>query len=412
MKQLALAAAALALLGGSAAAPAQPPAAAPFIHPGAVNGRAELERVRRDIERCPAEWRPTGRYAPLLALATPYDGTAAPGNTRADQEAAKADARKAYANALAWYYTGEAHHAATAVRIFDVWATGFAGYPVTPGVSGQSQLNAGWVGALLGSAAEVLRGFPGWSAAQQATVRAMFETRFYPALHQESTWNGNVDLTQIDALMNIAVFNENAAWLAEAKARLKRRNPRYFFLPGDVGAGHDGSDPSWFQPTRWTAGLTQETCRTNAQPPNDNGHHAQFAIASALRAAEVAWNQGDASVYDDNQTRYIAAMELLATQVRTGDMQGVCQDPVTTRNLFDTWAIGYNHYHHRRGLALPATQRLLEAPPPRALQSDWNIFHESLTHGRPGSPGSPCTPGTPAPSGPSRPAPPKPTHLP
>ena len=177
------------------------------------------------------------------------------------------------------------------------------------------------------------------------------------------------------------MFNENPAWLAEAKARLARRNPRYFFLPTDAGIDYSGTNPSWFQPTRWTAGLTQETCRLNPKPPNDNGHHVQFALASALRAAEVAWNQGDASIYDDNQTRYVAAMELLAAQLQAGDMLGVCRDPVATLSRFDTWWIGYNHYHRRRGVEMPHTTRLLGAPSARAWASDWNIFFESLTHG-------------------------------
>lgn len=380
MKRLAIQALAL-WLGCCTAGLTLPGAAATFTHPGAVNGRVELEQVRREIEKSPGQWSRSGRYGPLVELATPYERTSAPGNTHADQGLAKADARKAYANALAWYYTRDARYAATAVQIFDVWAATFEGYKVTPGVSNQAQLNAGWIGALLGSAAEVLRSFPGWTAPQQAAVRALFERGFYPALHQESEWNGNVDLTQIDALMNIAVFNENEAWLSEAKARLKRRNPRYFYMPGDVGVDYDSRNPSWFQPTRWAPGLMQETCRLNPQPPNDNGHHAQFALASVTRAAEVAWNQGDASLYDDNQARYVAAMELLATQILTGDMQGVCRDPVATRSLFDTWAIGYNHYHHRRGIELPRTKQLLRATSLQARQSDWNIFHESLTHG-------------------------------
>lgn len=357
--------------------------AATFTHPGGVNGRVELERVRRDIEASPEQWSRSGRYAGLFALATPYERTAAPRGDQADEGLAKADAHKAYANALAWYYTRDTRYAATAVKIFEVWASTFEGYRVTPGVSGQSQLNAGWIGALLGSAAEVLRTYPGWSASHQAAVQRMFQTRFYPALDQESTWNGNVDLTQIDALMNIAVFNENEAWLAQAKARLQRRNLRYFFMPGDGAVDPGGSNPSWFEPLRWVPGLTQETCRTRPQPPNDNGHHVQFALASALRAAEVAWNQGDASVYDDHQERFVAAMELLAAQVRSGDKQGVCKDPIATRSLFDTWSIGFNHYHRRRGLALPETERLLATTPARDRASDWNIFHESLTHGAP-----------------------------
>ena len=349
-----------------------------FVHPGAVNGKAELDRVKEEIRKAPDQWSKTGKFGPLLELATPYTRSRAPGNTGSDEGDAKHDARKAYANALAWYYTDDPRYARNAIAVFDVWARTFAGYVVELGVSGQSQLNAGWIGALLGSAAEVLSGYRGWTDQQRTDVKHMFTTKFYPALHQASNWNGNVDLTQIDALINIAVFNENRAWFEEAKLRLKMRNPRFFYLPTDVGVNR--TDPSWFNPTQWVAGVTQETCRTHSRPPNDNGHHTQYALASALRAAEVAWNQKDDSIYADNRDRYVAAMELLARQVNTGNMQGVCADPVATRSLFDTWAIGYNHYHRRWGIDLPHTKELL-ASAARPRRSDWNIFFESLTHG-------------------------------
>lgn len=349
-----------------------------FVHPGAVNGQAELDRVKQEIRKAPDQRSKTGRFGPLFELATSYTRSRAPGNTGSDEGDAKHDARKAYANALAWYYTDDPRYAQNAMAVFDVWTKTFAGYLVEPGVSGQSQLNAGWIGALMGSAAEVLGSYKGWSDQQRTDVKHMFATKFYPALQQESNWNGNVDLTQIDALINIAVFNENKAWFEEAKLRLKRRNPRFFYLPTDAGVNR--TNPSWFNPTQWVVGLTQETCRTNSRPPNDNGHHTQYGLASALRAAEVAWNQKDDSIYADNKERYVAAMELLAKQVNTGDMQGTCADPVTTRSLFDTWAIGYNHYHRRWGVDLPHTKALL-ASTERPKRSDWNIFFESLTHG-------------------------------
>ena len=352
-----------------------------FVHPGAVNGKAELEQVRQRIQSDASLWSNTGKYAPLRALATSHTKVQAPCNAQRCEEEAKADAKRAYANALAWYYTGDAQYADNAMQVFRIWSSHFEGYKVIPGVSGQSQLNAGWIGALFGSAAEVLRGYAGWSENEQAAVKSLFATRFYPALHQESEWNGNNDLTQIDALMNIAVFSENEAWFKEAKDRLRRRNPRFFFLPSDEGIVYASANPSWFNPARWVAGLTQETCRTNPRLPNDNGHHTQYALASALRAAEVAWNQGDSSVYSENQTRYTAAMELLALQVTSGSMQGVCADNSTTASLFDTWTIGYNHYHRRIGLALPNTRKLLENVDKRFFKSDWNIFYESLTHG-------------------------------
>ena len=48
----------------------------------------------------------------------------------------------------------------------------------------------------------------------------MFKRAFYPQLNTASSWNGNVDLTQIDAMMSIAVFNEDDAEFNEGLRRL------------------------------------------------------------------------------------------------------------------------------------------------------------------------------------------------
>jgi len=86
-------------------------------------------------------------------------------------------------------------------------------------------------------------------------------------------------------------------------------------------------------------------------------------------------------VYSENRERYTAAMELLATQLLTGSMQGVCRNDIPTPDRFDTWEVGYNHYHNRAGLALPNTRRLIsEQIRPRASRTDWNLNYETLTH--------------------------------
>jgi hypothetical protein len=180
-------------------------------------------------------------------------------------------------------------------------------------------------------------------------------------------------------MMSIAVFNEDEEEFKKGLDRLKSRNSAYFYLTSDGArprpiAG-DGGNPQafWFNPTRWIDGLTQETCR-------DNGHHSQYALGSALHAAEVAWHQG-VDVYTENRERYTAAMELLATQLLTGSMQGTCGNDTSTPDRYDTWEVGYNHYHNRCGVALPNTRKLIvEQVRPRAQRATWNLVYETLTH--------------------------------
>jgi len=339
-----------------------------FVHPGAVSNQADLEFVKEQIAAGRSPWART--FNEMKTLATRNKSTTAP-TTEAAQ---KNDARKVYANALAWYFTGEVTYAENAIAILNVWGTTFNGYP---SAEGQNLLQGGWIGALLGPAAEIMRCYPGWDPADMARVQTMFREKFYPVLNTMSTWNGNVDLTQIDAMMSIAVFNEDEAEFNLGLARMEARFSAYFYLEADGGvpaiAGDGGNiNQFWSNPTLWVDGLTQETCR-------DNNHHAQYGMASALHAAEVAWNQG-VDIYAKHSDRFVAALELMATQMLTGDMQGTCISNSPTNDLYDTWEVGYNHYHNRMGLSLPKTEELITTQVRRRGMNDWNIFYETLTH--------------------------------
>ncbi|MCU0428714.1 MAG: alginate lyase family protein [Cytophagaceae bacterium] len=344
-------------------------APATFVHPGALNNQNDLNFVKSKIAANQQPW--IGKYNQLISIATATTNTTAP----TSENGQKTDARKAYANALAWYYSGNNTYAQNAIGILNMWASTFAGYSPTVG---QNQLQGAWIGALLGPAAEIMRSYSGWSSSDMNQVQNMFKTKFYPVLNTMSTWNGNVDLTQIDAMINIAVFCEDATEFNLALQRLNTRNPAYFYLSTDNATSRsiagDGNNINafWSNPSIWVNGLMQETCR-------DNGHHAQYAMASALHAAEVAWNQG-VDVYTPNQARYTAALELLAQQIQTGLMQGTCSNNTTTSSLFATWEIGYNHYHNRKGISLPNTLQVLTNKVRPNGQSDWNIFFEPLTH--------------------------------
>lgn len=188
-----------------------------------------------------------------------------------------------------------------------------------------NRLQAGWIGAVLAPAAEIMRGYAGWSASDMANLQAMFKRAFYPKLNTASSWNGNVDLTQIDAVVNIAVFNEDWIEFNLGIARWQSRIPSYFYLashgPGGTGippiAGDGGNNPAfWANPASWVDGLEQETCR-------DCGHHAQFGLASALHTPEVAWNQC-VDLYTAEAARFTSALELLAKQLVANNYTDVC----------------------------------------------------------------------------------------
>jgi hypothetical protein len=344
-----------------------------FVHPGALDSKEELDFVKAQIAAGKQPW--AGLYAKLksssAAVRTP-NGLVTLNSTGADANTSRDDALGAYTQALLWYYSGEEKYAKGAVAILNAWA----GLKAFVGGSDQDKLQAGWIGAVFAPAAEIMRGYSGWAAADVANLQAMFKRAFYLQLNIMSKWNGNVDLTQIDAMMSIAVFNDDPAEFAAGIERWHKRVPSYFYLgpdpvpqiPGDGG----NAQVFWTNPTKWVDGLTQETCR-------DNGHHAQFGMGSALHAAEVAWHQG-VDLYTGEAARFTATLELMATQFLTGDMQGTCAGtPTVDRN--DTWQVGYNHYHGRKAGTLDKTGQLITSQIlPIAPKGDWNLAYETLTH--------------------------------
>lgn len=345
-----------------------------FRHSGALNTNENLDRVRAQIKLKNEPW--TDALSDVVAKSKPAGPAIISLDSRNKTEAAlsEADAVNAYANALAWRLTGNKIYFRQARKILSN-LTRFQGF--TSGTD-QDKLLAGWIGVMYGEAAEILRSSPDFSNKDIIALQTMFRRTFYPHLLTPSSWNGNVDLTQINALLTLAVFNEDEAAFKQGLERLDARLPAYIYISGEkinpiIGDGGN-TENFWFRPINWVDGLTQETCR-------DNGHHSQFGLASAINSAEIAWNQG-IDVYKNHQARYVSAMELLAKQLLTGDMHGVCQNSKASENLFNTFEVGFNHYHNRLGLSLPYTEKLVKQKIRINSHSVLNIFHETLTHGQ------------------------------
>jgi len=348
-----------------------------FVHPGALQSQAQLDFVKAKLAEGAEPWKSELERLKASPSASRGPNLVAMLNSKNDADAntSRDDALGAYALALLWSYTGDEAYAEQAIAILNAWS-GFQAF--TSGTD-QDKLQAGWIGAVFAPAAELMRAYPGWAPSDVAKLQDMFRAAFYPQLNTASTWNGNVDLTQIDAMFSIAVFNDDRAELDAAIKRWHTRTPAYFYLKADgpkppaIAGDHGSAQTFWGNPTQWADGLTQETCR-------DNGHHAQFALGSAMHAAEVAWNQG-VDLYTADAERYAATLELLATQLLTGSMQGTCMNDVATTDRFDTWEVAYNHYHHRQGMALPKTGELIATQiRPSASRADWNLVYETLTH--------------------------------
>jgi hypothetical protein len=352
-----------------------------FIHPGALDSHQDLDFVKGQIQAGNQPWTRVFNLMKTSGYATRTpNGLANINSSGGDANTSRDDATGAYAQALLWYYTGNETYAQGAIAILNAWQNLQS---FTAG-SDQDKLQAGWIGAVFAAAAEIMRGYSGWAAADIAKLQAMFKLAFYPQLNTASSWNGNVDLTQVDAMMNMAVFNEDWTEFNLGITRWQTRNPSYFYLTseGPNGTkippinGDGGNIPAfWNNPVSWIDGLEQETCR-------DCGHHAQFGLASALHAPEVAWNQC-VDLYTAETARFTAALELLANELVTNSYTDVCGTACSpTADRYDIFEIGYNHYHNRMGIALPNTlQQITNIRAGTNIQwTSWNLVYETLTH--------------------------------
>ena len=358
----------LALAAGARAASERP-----FIHPGALVSQARLDFVRQRIEKIQKPW--SGEFE---ALGRFYLVQRKPSGLRHcdscghDSYELWADAASVYVRALLWHYSGDegyARGATDVLRSLEKFQSFNCG-------TDQDRLAAGWIGAVLGSGAELMRSYRGWDAEAQARLKAMIARAFFPQLDTMSTWNGNVDLTQAEALLALSVFYDDRPRFEAGLQRLRARVPAYIYKsPGPVpeinkAFGH--TEPSWFTPAQWVDGLTQESCR-------DNGHHAQFGLAAALHACEIAHNQG-VDLYGELEGYLLPAMELLAGQMLSGKVEA-CGGGKGTETRLNTFEVGYHHYAGRQGRDLPNTGKLIkEQIRPKGGQAILNVVYETLTH--------------------------------
>lgn len=352
-------------------------AATTFIHPGTLDGKVELDYVKSRIAMKDSLY--TSQFKSMksteMLWKIPTVRLTIDANS-SNVDFARNDARRAYGNALAWYFTDSSIYADQAIANLNAWSS----LQSITATNDQNKLFAGWIGSLLGPAADIMLGYSGWAKTDIEKFRDMIKRVYYPLLDTASTWNGNVDLHQISALLSFAVFNEDTSAFNRGLARLSIRIPAYFYLKSDgslpVKIPGDTRDiPAfWFNPTSWIDGLTQETCR-------DNNHHAQFALSGAIGAMETAWHQG-IDIYSTYQTRMITAMELMALQCTSGSMQGSCANDTTSEDVYNTWEIGYNHYCNRKGVSMPSTSKMIfeKVRSGQCNPFSWNIFYETLTH--------------------------------
>jgi hypothetical protein len=327
-----------------------------FVHPGLLHSDADFARMKAKVDAGDEPWlsgwqRLTANaHAQLTWTARPaamiYRGT--DGTNPENYAQLYNDAAAAYALAVRWKVSGDPHYADKAVEVLNAWSA------VLVGIGGTSDrfLAAGLYGYQMANAAEIMRGYTGWSPPDFARFKTMMLTVFYPMNHDFlahhngaciSHYWANWDLCNMDAILAIGVLVDDRSIYDEAVTYFK------------TGAGNGAIDKAVVTIQPGNLGQWQESGR-------DQGHNT-LGIGLMGAFCEMAWKQGD-DLYGYEDNRFLAGAEYVAKYNLGDDVpyttydncDNVNQTVISSSGRGDTrpiWELVYNHYVNRRAVAAP-----------------------------------------------------------
>jgi len=322
--------------------------AQPFAHPGGLHSQADLDRMKAKVAASESPWI-EGWDALIQDRKSQSDYKASPQSHMASRQRAQDDGNAAYLNALRWIISGDTAHADCAVRIFNAWSKTVNEIPQGNDQPGLSGIPIG----TFAIAAELMRSYPGWSAADQARFKRMLLDYFYPVCHDfltrhngrcDSAFWANWDTCNMRAVMAIGVFCDDRAKFDEAVEYFK--NGR--------GTGSISNAANY----RFEGGLVQwqESGRDYA--------HVMGGQGLLFELCQIAWNQGlDLFGYDNN--RLLGAAEHTAQYTLWKGVPYTYYNNCENANQFyisenyhgrldaSHFELVYNHYVVLKGLKAP-----------------------------------------------------------
>jgi len=363
--------------GANAAGTPVPAPASIFVHPGLLHTQADFDRMSQKVAANMSPWidswnklivnNHADKSRTPQAVAVVYRGS--DGVHAQNFDLLYNDVHAAYACALRWKVSGDTAYADEAVRLMNAWSSTLTGF----GGAIDAFLASGIQGYQFANAAEIMRSYSGWAAVDFARFQSMMLNVFYPDNHQGlsqsltpltvySSWQ----LCCMASILAIGVLCDDRAKFDEAIGYFK------------TGLGNGGIAQAVYFIHPGYLGQSQESGR-------DQGHNT-LSISLMTNICEMAWNQGvDLYGYDNNRilagAEYIAKGNLIESGTTYYTVPfATYKNPNTTDTLFSTvgqgnqrpeWALIYNHYVNRKGLAAPYCQKFAALISPEGGNYDY-----------------------------------------
>ena len=340
-----------------------------FTHPGALHKQADFDRMRTKVLANAQPWR--GSYDILVAnpLSAPSfnpspTATVVRGGAGDNSVNFMRNVHAAYQSALRWKISQNNAYADQAVRILNAWSS------TLTGISGNADrfLMAGLQGYQFANAAEIMRTYSGWAAADQTRFKDMMRDVFWPV--NESFlfgYNGGADhngacITNYWANWDLANMNSMIAIGILCDDRTIYNKAVNYFKTGR-GNGAIYNAVPFLHGNNWAQ--WQEMGR-------DQGH---TILGVGLMAAfcEMAWNQGD-NLYGWDNYRLLRAFEHVAAYNTSNSVGYIryswgtstnCSAQVQSSigssgrgNVRPIWDMVYHHYVNRVGFSPSVLPRL------------------------------------------------------
>ena len=339
--------------------------AQPFIHPGGLHTLADLNRMQTNVLAGNHPWIDDWNVLITDSEAQSNYSDHATANMGSSRQNADLDAHAAYLNTVRWYISGNANFANEAVKICNDWSGKVNQVPSgtdVPGLMGIAIAHFAEVG-------ELLRIYPGWSAASFSAYTNMMITYLYPSCNSfltshngaciSSYW-ANWDACNVEALLAMGVLCDNT--------NIYSQGVSYF----ETGAGMGSiSNAVPFLYDGGSLGQWQESGRDQ--------EHAQLGVGELGNACQIAWNQG-LDLFGFGNNRLLAGAEYVArcnlsypissipfTYYDNCSSSGNCYLSINGIGRLDdrpVWELLYNHYVVLQGLTATNVQAMAQAMRP------------------------------------------------